>query len=77
MNTINKVKIRNGILTLPQSIHKMWKNKEVLIFPLKNQIIIQPLDSEWDSYEEKFVKGRKRISSKVLDDAIRFAKKQS
>lgn len=74
MNQITTAKIENGTLTLPRSVRKLWQNKEVLILPEKDRLIVQPLEAEWDSYEEKVSKGRKQITSRMIDKAVAWAK---
>ena len=75
------VKIKNGSLVLPKSLQRAWAKAEVFVFPSDDTLIIkkiqEPLESEWEEYEEKIRKGRKKISSKVIDEATKWAKAQS
>lgn len=75
MNQLTKTKIENGIIILPQIIRKFWRNKEVVILPEKDRLIIQPLEDNWNEYENKISKGRKKISSRIIDEATQWAKK--
>lgn len=77
MNQLTKSKIENGTLVLPQVIRKFWQNKEVVILPEKDRLIIQPFENEWNEYEKKLIKTRKKISSNIIDEAVKWAKKQS
>lgn len=72
-----KTKIENGTLTLPQSISQSWQNREVLILSEKDRLIVQPLETKWDKYEAKLKKGKEKISQKMIDEAVAWAKKRS
>ncbi len=74
MNQLTRSKIKDGNLIIPFSIRKFWRNKEVVILPEKNRLIVQPLEPEWDQYEQKIAKGCKKIPAKLINEATRQAK---
>lgn len=76
MQQLLRTKIRNGTILLPPRIRKQWKNKEVFIVPEKDRMIIQALEAEWDAYEEKLRRGKNKISTRIIEEAVRAAKKE-
>lgn len=77
MEQITKSKIENGTLTLPQGINRSWQNRDVLIFPENDRLIIQPLEAEWDSYEVKLKNSKTKPSQKIINEAVAWAKKRA
>lgn len=77
--TITKSKTRGGTFTLPPSIGKSWQDREILIIPEKNRLVIQPFDTEekWAVYETKMRRGGKKISTRIIDEAIGFARRKN
>ncbi len=53
-----------------------WQNKDVILFPEKGRIIVQELENEWDMYEKKLRSGNKKVSSRLINEAVGWAKKQ-
>lgn len=76
MITSTITKIKNGTVILPKYLQKYWRRKQVLITPFQDRIIIQSLEQDWDQYESKLKAGKKLISSVVLKETIRYAKKR-
>lgn len=74
MNQLTKTKIENGTLVLPQTIRNLWRNKDVLVLPEKNRIIVQMVEDKWNEYEKKIGKNGKKISSKIINEATQWAK---
>lgn len=79
--TTKTTKVKNGTITLPKELWKAWKGAEVFIFPSEDTLIVKKiqklLEVEWEKYEEKLSRGRKRISPKIIDEATQWAKSQS
>lgn len=73
MNQITTTKIKNGTLTLPQSLAEAWQNKEVIILPSKDRIVVQPLEEEWDTYEDKLKKAKGRVRAETINEAFAWA----
>lgn len=74
-------KIKNGIIVLPKELKKSWKGAEVFIFPSDDTLVVKkiqrPLEADWQKYEEKLTKGRKKISSKIIDETVSWARTKS
>jgi len=79
--TTQTIKIKNGNLILPKELRKSWKGAEVFIFPSDDTLVVKkiqkPFEVDWQKYEEKLAKGSKRISPKIIDEAVRWAKIKS
>lgn len=75
MDQITKTKVKNGTITLPARVRKSWRNKEVVVVEEGNRLIVQPVDAEWDRYEKKLQKGKGSISSKIIEEAVGWARK--
>lgn len=67
--------IKDGVLVLPEYLKKRWQQKKVFVIPASNRIIIQPVEQDWETYEAKLKAGKKMISSNVIKQAVRAAKK--
>ncbi|OGC47995.1 MAG: hypothetical protein A3A94_01025 [Candidatus Portnoybacteria bacterium RIFCSPLOWO2_01_FULL_43_11] len=76
MSTTTITNIQNGAIVLPKSLQRYWQNKKVLIIPSQDRIIIEPLERDWDKYEEKLEQGKKLISPALIKEAVKYAKKK-
>lgn len=74
MATATITTIKDGVLTLPKSISNSWKNREIMVLYEDNRLIVQPLDADWNAYEQKLAKSKRVISQKTIDDAVAWAR---
>ena len=76
--TTQTAKVKNGTIVLPRELRKAWKMAEVFVFPSDDTLIIKkvqkPLEADWKKYEEKLRKGGKKISLKIINEAVDWAK---
>lgn len=76
--TTKTTKVKNGTITLPKEFRKSWKEAEVFIFPSTDTLIVKkiqkPLEADWKEYEKKLNRGKKRISSKVIREAVQWSR---
>ena len=77
MNT-QTTKVKNGTITLPKEFRKSWKGADVFLFSSADTLIVKkvqkPLEAEWKEYEKKLNRGRKKISSKVIRQAVQWSR---
>ena len=77
MNQIATIQLKNNTLTLPSPLRELWRNRKLTLLMERDRLIVQPLDVEWDQYEEKVKRGKNLISPKLIDEAIRWAKQRN
>ncbi len=74
-------KIKNGAIVLPRSLRKAWQKTDVLVFTADDTLIIKkvqkPLGTAWQEYGAKLARNRKKIPSRLLNEAARWAKSRS
>lgn len=79
--TTQTTKIKNGTIVLPEELRKSWKMAEVFVFPSDDTLIIKkvqkPLEADWKEYEDKLRNREKKISIKMINEAVNWAKTQS
>lgn len=77
--TTQTTTIENGIMTLPTQLKQEWAKAKVLIFPFNNSLILkkieEPSEAMWTEYEKKLKTVKGKISGKLIDDAVKWAKK--
>lgn len=74
MPPITKVKIRNGALRLPPALRKTWRNRDVLLVPAADRLIVQLVEPDWQAYEAKLRRAGKSIRRGTIEAAVRAAR---
>lgn len=69
--------MKNNTFTLPAPLAELWRNRKLTLLVERDRLIVQPLDVEWDQYEEKMKRGKNLISPKLVNEAVQWAKQQS
>ena len=73
-NTTTRIN-KKGLLSLPLALAKKWANQDLVLMIDEERLIAQPLDSRWNRYEQKLKTKGKKISSKLVDEAVNWARK--
>lgn len=78
ISTITTTEIKNGSLVLPNRIRKAWEDKGelVLIFE-QDRLVVQPVEAEWQSYEDKLKRAGRKISPTLINEAVAWARRRA
>lgn len=69
--------IKNGKITLPKSLQKEWGTDQVVFVPAQDGVYIKRLTRpSLAAIEPKLKKLGKMVSSKLIDEAVGWARRQ-
>lgn len=77
MTTATITKIKNGSISLPREIRKIWKGAEVVVLPSQDSMYIKRISRpSLAEMKPKLQKLGRLVSQKDINEAIRQARKK-